>query len=201
MGLRALFLAIPALLAASSARADLQFCNKTSYVLDLALGLEERRGCVRIGSGSTQASKSVLQGTPEAEKVYVHAPRFRSTALAAARPPRRLLHRGRQFHHRGRKDLSQPLRPAAGAFSQIASETEQSLTAYLGEEADYDPAQAKPPACSGCSSSRATTPIRSTDWKAEDHGRARSVLKDRRLPADAANGATFFSVLLDARRN
>src|SRR5213595_382294 len=49
MGLRALFLAIPALLAVSSARADLQFCNKTSYVLDLALALEEKDAAARRG--------------------------------------------------------------------------------------------------------------------------------------------------------
>src|SRR3954447_964922 len=74
MALRALFL-IAALLAASPARADLQFCNKTSYVLDLALGLEQQgaaatRGWFRVDPGQC---KPVLQGTPEAEKVYVHA--------------------------------------------------------------------------------------------------------------------------------
>src|ERR1044072_9775048 len=56
------------------ARADLQFCNKTSYVLDIALGLEEKgaaatRGWFRVEPGQC---KSVMQGTPEAEKVYVH---------------------------------------------------------------------------------------------------------------------------------
>src|SRR5437588_2571904 len=57
------------------ARADLQFCNKTSYVLDLALGLEEKdaaatRGWFRVDPGQC---KPVLQGTPQAEKLYVHA--------------------------------------------------------------------------------------------------------------------------------
>src|ERR1044072_6307034 len=57
------------------ARADLQFCNKTSYVLDLALALEEKgaaatRGWFRVDPG---ACRSVLQGTPQAEKIYVPA--------------------------------------------------------------------------------------------------------------------------------
>src|SRR6059058_1071848 len=56
-------------------RADLQLCNKTSYVLDLALALEEKsaaatRGWFRVDPG---ACKPVLQGAITAEKVFVHA--------------------------------------------------------------------------------------------------------------------------------
>ena len=59
---------------ASPARADLQFCNKTSYVLDLALGLEEKgtaatRGWFRVDPGQC---RTVLQGAL-ADKAYVHA--------------------------------------------------------------------------------------------------------------------------------
>ena len=55
--------------------ADLRLCNRTSYVLDLALGLEDKgsaasRGWFRVEPG---ACKTVLQGALEAEKVYVHA--------------------------------------------------------------------------------------------------------------------------------
>ena len=68
---------------ASPARADLQFCNKTSYVLDLALGLEEKdaaatRGWFRVDPG---ACKPVLQGALQADKIYVH-----TRALAAYGP-------------------------------------------------------------------------------------------------------------------
>ena len=72
---RALLAAMAAFVGLTTpARADLQFCNKTSYVLDLALGLEEKgaaatRGWFRVEPGQC---KSVMQGTPEAEKVYVH---------------------------------------------------------------------------------------------------------------------------------
>ena len=126
------------------ARADLQFCNKTSYVLDLALGLEEKgaaatRGWFRVEPGQC---KSVMQGTPDAEKVYVHA-----RALAAYGPS--------PLPQAGHADLciadSNFIIAAAKAcnsrsgqrlmrFSEIKpSQTEQGLTAYLGEEADYDP--------------------------------------------------------------
>src|SRR5205085_11338188 len=67
----------------ASAHADFQFCNKTSYVLDLALALEEKeaaatRGWFRVDPG---ACKNVLQGAITADKVYVHA-----RALAAYGP-------------------------------------------------------------------------------------------------------------------
>src|SRR3954462_13425179 len=73
---RALFLSLLAAVGLiASARADLQFCNKTSYVLDLALALEEksaaaRRGWFRVDPG---ACKPVLQGAITAEKLFVHA--------------------------------------------------------------------------------------------------------------------------------
>src|SRR5258708_2523299 len=67
------------------ARADLQFCNKTSYVLDLALRLEQggaaaTRRWFRLDPG---ACKAVLQGALEAEKVYIHA---RALAAYGASP-------------------------------------------------------------------------------------------------------------------
>jgi uncharacterized membrane protein len=204
MALRALLLAIAALLAASPARADLQFCNKTSYVLDLALGLEQQgaaatRGWFRVDPGQC---KPVLQGTPEAEKVYAHA-----RALSAYGPsplPQTghadlciadanfIIAAAKTCHSRSGQRLVR--------FSQIKpTETEQGLTAYLGEEADYDPAQAR------LAGVQRLLVIAGYDANPIDglEGRKTTAaldqfLKDRRLPPDAANGAAFFSVLLDA---
>jgi len=72
---RALLAAVAVLSLTAPARADLQLCNKTSYVLDLALALEEKdaaatRGWFRVDPG---ACKGVLQGAIAADKVYVHA--------------------------------------------------------------------------------------------------------------------------------
>jgi uncharacterized membrane protein len=204
MGSRAL---IPALLAVVSltapARADLQFCNKTSYVLDLALGLEEKgaaatRGWFRVEPGQC---KSVMQGTPQAEAVYVHA-----RALSAYGPsplPQAghadlcvadgnfIIAAARACHGKGQRLVR---------FSQIKpSETDQGLTAYLGEEADYDPAQAR---LAGVQRLLAiagydANPIDGLEGK-KTAAALEQFLKDRKLPADAANGATFFSLLLDA---
>src|SRR5947207_11388649 len=132
------------------ARADLQFCNKTSYVLDLALALEEKdaaatRGWFRVDPG---ACRSVLQGAITADKVYLHA-----RALAAYGPSP-LPQAGHadfciadgNFVIAAAKSCQTRASQRLVRFSQIKpSESDQILTAYLGEEADYDPAQARLP--------------------------------------------------------
>jgi uncharacterized membrane protein len=186
------------------AQADFQFCNKTSYVLDLALALEEKdaaatRGWFRVDPG---ACRTVLQGTPQAEKVYLHA-----RALAAYGPS--------PLPQAGHADFciadgnfviaaAKTCQTRAGQrlvrFSQIKpSDTEQGLTAYLGEEADYDPAQAR---LAGIQrllviAGYDANPIDGLEGK-KTSAALDAFLKDRRLPADTANGATFFQVMLDA---
>src|SRR5437588_10856730 len=119
------------------ARADLQFCNKTSYVLDLALALEEKsaaatRGWFRVDPG---ACKGVLQGALTAEKVYLHA-----RALAAYGPSP-LPQAGHadfcvaegNFVIAAAKTCQTRSGQRLARFSQIKpSESEQTLTARLG---------------------------------------------------------------------
>jgi uncharacterized membrane protein len=199
---------LPAILTAlaltAPARADLQFCNKTSYVLDLALGLEEKdaaatRGWFRIDPG---ACRSVLQGALTSDKVYIHA-----RALAAYGPS--------PLPQAGHADFciadgnfviaaAKTCQTRAGQrlvrFSQIKpSESEQILTAYLGEEADYDPAQAR---LAGIQrllviAGYDANPIDGLEGK-KTTAALDAFLKDRRLPADTANGPAFFQVMLDA---
>ncbi|MEJ0074994.1 MAG: DUF1036 domain-containing protein [Alphaproteobacteria bacterium] len=203
--MRAVLLALTALLGLSGlARADLQFCNKTSYVLDLALGLEEKdaaatRGWFRVDPG---ACKGVLQGALQAEKIFVHA-----RALSAYGPS--------PLPQAGHADLcvadgnfviaaAKSCQARAGQrlarFSQIKpSESDQGLTAWLGEEADYDPAQAR---LAGIQrllvvAGYDANPIDGLEGKKTSTA-LDQFIKDRRLPADAANGATFFQTLLDA---
>jgi len=202
---RVLFLSLLAGLGLTTpARADLQFCNKTSYVLDLALGLEEKgaaatRGWFRVEPGQC---KSVMQGTPEAEKVYVHV-----RALAAYGPSP-LPQAGHadfciadgNFIIAAAKACNSRSGQRLTRFSEIKpSQTEQGLTAYLGEEADYDPAQAR---LAGLQrllviAGYDATPIDGLEGK-KTAAALDQFLKDRRLPAETANGATFFQVLLDA---
>jgi len=199
-----LLAATAALSLTASARADLQFCNKTSYVLDLALALEEKdaaatRGWFRVDPG---ACRSVLQGAITADKVYLHA-----RALAAYGPS--------PLPQTGHADLciadgnfviaaAKTCQSRAGQrlvrFSQITpSATEQGLSAYLGEEADYDPAQAR---LAGIQrllviAGYDANPIDGLEGKKTTTA-LDQFLKDRRLPADAASGANFFQAMLDA---
>ena len=205
MHLRALLFGLLVVLSLpASARADLQFCNKTSYVLDLALALEEKdaaatRGWFRIDPG---ACRTVLQGAITSDKAYVHA-----RALAAYGPS--------PLPQAGHADFciadgnfviaaAKTCQTRAGQrlvrFSQInPSETEQMLTAYLGEEADYDPVQAR---LAGIQrllviAGYDANPIDGLEGK-KTTAALEAFLKDRRLPADTANGTTFFQVMLDA---
>jgi uncharacterized membrane protein len=75
------------LLVATSAHAELTLCNRTSYRVQAAIGLEKRanvstRGWFRVDPG---ACKRVLDGTLDADLVYVHA-RTPQARFTAARP-------------------------------------------------------------------------------------------------------------------
>src|ERR1044072_6938964 len=133
---------------AAPARADLQFCNKTSYVLDLALGLEEKgaastRGWFRVEPGQC---KSVIKGTPVSDKVYVHV---RALAAYAPSPLPQAGHADfciadSNFIIAAAKACNSRSGQRLMRFSEIKpSQTEQGLTAYLGEKAASDPAQAR----------------------------------------------------------
>src|SRR6478672_6693641 len=200
---RALLAAVAVLSMTAPARADLQLCNKTSYVLDLALALEEKdaaatRGWFRVDPG---ACKGVLQGAITADKVYVHA-----RALAAYGPSP-LPQAGHadfciaegNFVIAAAKSCQTRTGQRLARFSQIKpSETEQGLTAYLGEEAEYDPSQAR---LAGIQrllvvAGYDANPIDGLEGK-KTAAALDQFLKDRRLPADAANAPAFFQVMLD----
>src|SRR4026208_565146 len=58
----------------TSARAELTLCNRTSYRMDVALGLEKRanvetRGWFRLDPGQC---RQALDGTLDADMAYVH---------------------------------------------------------------------------------------------------------------------------------
>src|SRR4051812_17083302 len=186
------------------ARADFQFCNKTSYVLDLALALEEKeaaatRGWSGVDSG---ACKSVLQGAITADKVYVHAralPVYGPSPLPQAGHADFCIADG-NFVIAAAKACQSRTGQRLARFSQIKpSESDQGLTAYLGEEADYDPQQAR---LAGIQrllvvAGYDANPIDGLEGK-KTTAALDQFLKDRRLPADAVNGGAFFQVMLDA---
>jgi uncharacterized membrane protein len=190
--------------AASAARADMQFCNKTSYVLDLALGLEEKgaaatRGWFRVDPGQC---RTVMQGALTAEKAYVHAramPAYGAPPLPQSGHAAFCIAEG-DFVIAGAQSCAARTGQRLVRFSAIKpSETEQGLTAYLGEEADYEPAQAR---LAGIQrllviAGYDANPVDGLEGK-KTSAALDQFLKDRRLATNAADDAGFFQVLLDA---
>src|ERR1700710_1592790 len=144
-----LIVAIAALCAlASPARADLQLCNRMSYVVEAAIGIDDKgatatRGWFRVDPGQCRA---VMQGDVQAETLYVHA-----RALA--------VYGGSPLPQSGTADLcvaqddfvnaaaractSRPGQKLARFTAVKPSEGDKGLTAYLAEDAEYDDEQAR----------------------------------------------------------
>jgi uncharacterized membrane protein len=192
------------LLAALSerARADLQLCNRTSYVVETAIGIEIKqnaatRGWFRIDPGQCRV---VMQGKVEADRVYVHA---RALSVYGASP----------LVPAGHADLciaeGHFLIPGArlcearqrlARFTEVKpTETEQGLTANLAEEADYTAEQAR---LAGIQrllviAGYDANPIDGIEGK-KTEAAVGQFIKDRTLPAEAVAGSGFFDVLINA---
>jgi uncharacterized membrane protein len=191
-------------LSALPARADLQLCNRTSYVLDLALALEDKsaaatRGWFRLDPGQC---RPVLTGAIEAEHIYVHA-----RALAAYGPAP-LPQTGHadfcvadgNFVIAGARTCPRGGGQRLVRFTAVQpSQSEQGLTASLAEAADYDPEQAR---LAGVQrllvvAGYDANPIDGIEGK-KTEGALAQFLKDHRLAGDAATAPNFFDVMAEA---
>ena len=192
------------MLAAIPAQAELTLCNRTSYQMEAAIGLEKRanvatRGWFRIDPGQC---RQVVDGALDADMVYVHArtpPVYGSAPLPQNGNAEFCIRDGNfeianargcpvsqqaRFPPRGR-----PIRRKGPAVN-------------LAEEADYDDAQAR---LAGIQrllviAGYDANPIDGVQG-AKTQGALTKFLNDRKLPADAASGPEFFATLLDAARN
>src|SRR5258707_13582476 len=71
------------------ARADLQICSRMSYVVEAAIAIEDKgaaatRGWFRIDPGQC---RTVIQGTPPGETLYIHARALPEDAAPPLPPP------------------------------------------------------------------------------------------------------------------
>jgi uncharacterized membrane protein len=133
---------------ASPAHADLQLCNRMSYVVETAIGVEDKgaaatRGWFRIDPGQC---RTVLQGEVQAESLYVHA---RALPVYGASPLPQgghadLCTANENFVLAGARACTGRAGQKLARFTAIKpSETEKGLTAYLAEEAEYTDDQAR----------------------------------------------------------
>ena len=189
---------------AAPAHADLQLCNRMSYVVETAIGVEDKgaaatRGWFRIDPGQCRV---VLQGEVQAETLYVHA---RALPVYGASP----LPQG------GHADLCiaqdnfvlAAARSCGGRAGQKLvrftaikpSETDKGLTAYLAEEAEYTDDQARDAAIQRLLTIAGydATPIDGIRGAKTDAALLQFIA-DNKLTPTAAGRADFFDVLIAA---
>jgi uncharacterized membrane protein len=184
---------------AASARADVTVCNRTSYRMQVAVGLERAarisaQGWLRLDPGAC----SKIAGA-DAEMVYVHA---RTSSLYGSTPlpqhgEAELCLRDGDFKFSDARAC--PVTQQARFSAAKPSESPQGPTVNLAEEADYDDAQAR---LAGIQrlltiAGYETTPIDGVDGVKTQAALAR-FLRDRKLAADLATKAELFDALIEA---
>jgi uncharacterized membrane protein len=190
----------------SPARADLRLCNRTSYVLDQALGLEEKgavatRGWFRVDPGQC---RGVLAGAIDADQVYVFA---RALELYGSSPLPQAGHvdlcvADGNFVIAGARSCAAGQRQRFVRFTAVKpTAADGGLSVNIAEQADYDAAHAR---LAGIQRllAMAGYDIDQIDGAA---GAGTEValaafLKARKLPPEAATDPAFFDLLREAAR-
>jgi uncharacterized membrane protein len=190
---------------ATSAQAELTLCNRTSYRVDAALGLEKSaviatRGWFRLDPGQC---RKVLDEALDADMLYVHT---RTSEVYGPGPSPQSGHANLCVDDR---DFSIPdarscrSSQKAVRFTAIKpSETEKGPTANLAEEADYDDEQARRAGIQRLLviAGYDANPIDGVPGAKTEAAIAR-FLKDRNLPANAPAQPDFFDTLMKAAEN
>jgi uncharacterized membrane protein len=185
------------------ARADLQLCNRMSYVVETAIGIEDKgssttRGWFRIDPGQC---RNVLQGESQAEGYYLHA---RTPAVYGASPLPQAGHADLCIAQDNFVITSAQLCTRPGQrlirFTAVRpSATEQGLTANLAEEAEYTAEQARDAGIQRLLviAGYDAAPIDGVRGAKTDAALVR-FLQDNKLPATAAGRSDIFDVLIAA---
>lgn len=198
-----LTLAVLAALSGTPAEAALTLCNRTSYVMDVAIGLENQptlssRGWFRVEPGQC---RPVLDETPNVDLVYVHA----RTLPVYGNPPlpqggeTQLCIRPTDFSIADARSC--PLGERARFAPARPAEGENGLVVNLAEQADYDDRQAR---LAGMQrllviAGYDASPIDGVEG-AKTQAALAAFLKDHKLPDDAQAQPDFFATLLEAAR-
>lgn len=188
------------------ARADLQLCNRMSYVVEAAIGVEDKgiattRGWFRIDPGQC---RNVLQGEIQAESYYLHA---RVLAVYGASPLPQAGHTELCVGHESKENFHIPsaricTRPGQRLVRFTAVKpavNEQTLTANFAEESEYTNEQARDAGI------QRLLVIAGYDANPIDGIRGSRTeaaltqfLQDNKLTATAAGRSDFFDVLIAA---
>ena len=193
-----------AVLAPSMAQAELTLCNRTSYRMDAAIGLERRanvetRGWFRIDPGQC---RQVLDGPYDAEMTYVHTrtPPVYGTAPLPQNGNADFCVRDGDFKLANGREC--PVSQQARFSAARPTEQPKGPAINLAEEADYDDAQAR------LASIQRLLVIAGYDANPIDgvqgsktQSALNRFLADRKLAADAAASPNFFETLIAAAQS
>jgi uncharacterized membrane protein len=189
------------LAAVTPAHAELTLCNRTSYMMEIAYGLEKRAnvstyGWFRVDPGQC---RKILDTPLEADLVYVHA---RTSPVYGSAPlpqndESRFCVRDTAFAITDARNC--PVSQQARFNAAKPSDTPNGPTINLAEEADYDDAQAR---LAGIQRLMAIAgydayPIDGVSG-AKTQAALTKFLSDRKLPAEVAGKPEFFDALLTA---
>lgn len=186
---------------AGPARADLTLCNRTSYRMQVAIGLERgplvsTRGWIALDPAEC---KKAIEGAFQADMVYLHV---RTPPIYGSAPlPQRT---DAQFCIR-EGNFALPVARACPLSQQVPfaaarpSDGENGPVVNLAEEADYDDAQARLAGIQrllGIAGYDAS-PIDGVDG-AKTQAALMRFLRDRQWPSEAAARPDFFDRLIEA---
>lgn len=198
-------IAASAVFTASAAQAELTLCNRTSYRMDVALGLERRavvetRGWFTIDPG--QCNK-VLEGDYDADMSYIHArtaPVYGTSPLPQSGNADFCVRESSTFQISDARGcaLSQQVRFTAAR----PSESPRGPVINLAEEADYDEEQAR---LAGIQrllviSGYDANPIDGIPGNKTQTAIGR-FLSDRKLSPETATAPNFFATLINAAQS
>jgi len=195
--------AIALLTAAAPAHADLKLCNHMSYVIEAAIGIDDKaatatRGWFRIDPA---ACRVVLQGTLAADRILLNA---RALPVYGASPiPQNggdtLCIAPENFVIAAARQCRSGQTPAP--FTQITPTTadDGNQVAYLAEDSDYDDEQARLAAIQRLLviAGYDAAPIDGVDGPKTQAALA-AFLKSRGLAPDVVQSPNFFATMIEA---
>src|SRR6476659_5972827 len=192
------------LLAATSAQAELTLCNRTSFRMEAAVGIEKRanvmtRGWFRLDPGQC---RQVVDGQLDVDMVYLHArtPPVYGTAPLPQNGQADFCIRDGDFDIADARGC--PTSQQARFNAAKPADSPKGPVINLAEESDYDDVQAR---LAGIQrllviAGYDAYPI-DGEQGAQTQAAVTKFLNDRKLAADSAAAPNFFDTLIEAARN
>lgn len=201
--MRIAFCLVASIVCADTARADLKLCNRMSYVVEAAIGIDDKsatatRGWFRIDPAQCRV---VVQGTLTADRILLHA---RALGVYGASPvPQNgidsLCIAPENFVIAAARQCRTGQAPAPFTAVKPTATEDGHLVAYLAEDSEYDDEQARLAAIQRLLviAGYDAAPIDGVDGPKTQSALA-AFLKSRGLTGDIVQAPNFFETMINA---